>query len=148
MNPQRVLFVCTGNSARSIMGEALLRHLASDRFEAFSAGMEPKGVNPLTLQVLHERGIDTTGLTSKDTMEFLGQARVHYAIVVCDKAQQSCPRIQPFALHTLYWPFPDPAAATGTEEERLEVFRAVLLQIEATLEEWLATHPERLGVHA
>jgi arsenate reductase len=139
---QRVLFVCTGNSARSIMGEALLRHLANDRFEALSAGMEPKGVNPLTLRVLQERGIDTTGLTSKDTMEFLGQVRVHYAIVVCDKAQASCPRIQPFALHTLYWPFPDPAAATGTEQERLEVFRDVLSQIEQQLRGWLVTVSE------
>lgn len=138
VNRQRVLFVCTGNSARSIMGEAVLRHLADERFEAFSAGMEPKGVNPLTLRVLQERGIDTAGLTSKNTMQFLGRVRVHYAIVVCDKAQQSCPRIQPFAIHTLYWPFPDPAAAAGTEEERLEVFRDVLTQIEARISAWLA----------
>jgi arsenate reductase len=138
MNRKRVLFVCTGNSARSIMAEAVLRSLAGDRFEVFSAGMEPKGVNPLTIRALNERGIDTTGLRSKDTMEFLGQMRVHYAIVVCDKAQQSCPRIQPFAMETLYWPFPDPAAATGSEEEKLEVFRDVLTQVQSRIVCWLS----------
>jgi arsenate reductase len=141
MNRERVLFVCTGNSARSIMGEAVLRSLAGDRFEVYSAGMEPKGVNPLTLRVLKERGFDTTGLRSKDTMEFLGQMRVHHAIIVCDKAQQSCPRIQPFAMETLYWPFADPAAATGSEEEKLEVFRDVLGQIEDRIGLWLAGTP-------
>lgn len=138
---QRVLFVCTGNSARSIMAEALLRHHAGDRFEAFSAGMEPKGVNPLTLRALEEHGVDTRGLASKSTMEFLGRTRVHHAIIVCDNAQKSCPRIQPFANQTHYWPFPDPAAAGGTEAERLEVFREVRDQIEARIKQWLAGVP-------
>jgi arsenate reductase len=138
MERPRVLFVCTGNSARSIMGEALLRHHASGRFEACSAGMEPKGLNPLTLRVLEEAGIDTVGLRSKDTMEFLARTTVHHAIVVCDKAQQSCPRIQPFALRTHYWPFDDPAAATGTEQERLNEFRRVRDQVDARIREWLA----------
>jgi arsenate reductase len=74
-------------------------------------------------------------------MEFLGRTRVHYAIIVCDKAQQSCPRIQPFANTTLYWPFTDPAAATGTEQERLAVFRSVRDEIEAKIVEWLAQVP-------
>ena len=141
MNRQRVLFVCTGNSARSIMGEALLRHHARDRFEVHSAGMEPKGVNPLTIRVLEEAGVDTADLTSKSTMEFLGRTHVHHAIIVCDKAQQSCPRIQPFAAHTHHWPFPDPAAATGTEDERLRVFRDVRDQIDAKIRAWLAEMP-------
>lgn len=137
----RVLFVCTGNSARSIMAEALLRHHAGDRFDVHSAGMEPKGVSPLTLRVLEEAGVDTAGLKSKNTMEFLGRVRVHHAVIVCDKAQQSCPRIQPFAGKTHYWPFPDPAAATGTEEQRLEVFREVRDQIDARIRAWLADIP-------
>jgi arsenate reductase len=137
MGQQRVLFVCTGNSARSIMAEALLRHIAGDRFEVFSAGMEPKGVNPLTLRVLQEKGIATAGLTSKDTKEFLGRVAVTHAVIVCDKAQMSCPRIQPFALWTHYWPFADPAAATGSEEQRLAVFRDVRDQIEAKIREWI-----------
>jgi arsenate reductase len=98
-------------------------------------------VNPLTLRVLEEKGLDTSGLTSKSTMELLGRTRVHYAIIVCDKAQQSCPRIQPFAGQTLYWPFPDPAAATGSEAERLAIFREVRDEIEAKIAEWLATVP-------
>lgn len=144
---QRVLFVCTGNSARSIMGEALLRHMASDRFEAFSAGMEPKvegpeGVHPMTLRVLNEAGVVTEGLTSKNTMAFLGRVRVHHAIIVCDRAQQACPRIQPFAAQTHYWPFPDPAAATGDEVSRLAAFRDVRDEIERRIREWLAVMPE------
>ena len=137
----RVLFVCTGNSARSIMAEALLRHHAGDRFDVHSAGMEPKGVNPLSIKVLNEIGVETAGLSSKSTMEFLGKLRVRYAIIVCDKAQQSCPRIQPFALNTLFWPFPDPAAAEGSEEERLAAFRDVRDQIDATITSWLAEFP-------
>jgi arsenate reductase len=138
----RVLFICTGNSARSIMGEALLRHHAGGaggRFEVHSAGMAPKGVNPLTLRVLDEIGVDTRGLSSKSTMEFLGKTRVHTAIIVCDSAQKSCPRIQPFAGETLYWPFDDPAAATGSESDKLAEFRRVRDEIDARIREWLET---------
>jgi arsenate reductase len=137
----RVLFVCTGNSARSIMGEALLRHHAGDRFEVHSAGMEPKGVNPLSIKALQEIGVDTSGLSSKNTMEFLGKKSVRYAIIVCNSAQKSCPRIQPFAVHTLFWPFPDPAAAEGTEEEKLVAFRDVRDQIDDKITSWLAEFP-------
>ncbi len=132
----RVLFVCTGNSARSIMGEALLRHHAGDRFEAFSAGMEPKGVNPLTLRVLEEMGVSTAGLTSKSTTDFLGRMRVHHAIIVCDSARKSCPRIQPFAGRTHHWPFDDPAAATGGEAERIAEFRRVRDGLDARIRAW------------
>lgn len=141
MTPHRVLFVCTGNSARSIMAEALLRHHAGDRYEVHSAGTEPKGVNPLALRVLEEIGVGTAGLASKSTMDFLGRVRVHDAIIVCDKAQQACPRIQPFAVRTHYWPFPDPAAATGSEADRLAVFREIRDQIDAQVRRWLAETP-------
>jgi arsenate reductase (thioredoxin) len=136
-NP-RVLFLCTGNSCRSQMAEAYLRHEAGDRFEACSAGLEPKPVNPLTLQVLEEAGISTEGLRSKSTTEFLGRVSIRYAIFVCDKAQQSCPRIYPFALQCLYWPFDDPAAFEGTPEARLAKFREVRDQIHDQITLWLA----------
>ncbi len=134
----RVLFLCTGNSCRSQMAEAILRHEAGDRFEPCSAGLEPKPVNPLTLQVLEEAGIDTAGLRSKSTSEFLGRVSIHYAIFVCDKAQQSCPRIYPFALQSLYWPFEDPAAFQGSSMQQVAKFRAVRDQIRTQIQTWLA----------
>jgi arsenate reductase len=139
---QSVLFVCTGNSARSIMAEALLRARAGEAgapCDAHSAGMEPRGVNPLALRVLQEIGVDTSGLSSKNTMEFLGRTRVDHAVIVCDAANKSCPRIQPFAAHTHFWPFDDPAAATGPEDHRLAEFRRVRDQIDHRIRAWLAT---------
>jgi arsenate reductase len=125
--PIRVLFVCTGNSARSVMAEALLRHHGGDRFEVHSAGTEPKGVNPLTLRVLGEAGIDASFARSKSVAEFLGQS-FDYVVTVCDQARQTCP-VFPGVHESLHWGYEDPAAAEGTEEERLAVFRAVFIQM-------------------
>jgi len=130
-----VLFLCTGNSARSQMAEAILRDRAGDRFEAASAGLEPKGVHPLTLQALAEAGIDSRGLRSKNSSEFLGKVHVRYAIIVCERANQSCPRVYPFAVQTLYWPFDDPAATEGPEA--LSTFRRVRDEIAARIDDWL-----------
>ncbi len=138
--PQRkplVLFLCTANSARSQMAEAILRDRAGDRFEAASAGLTPTRVHPLTLRVLDEAGIDTAGLRSKSSAEFLGKVAVRWAVIVCDKAAQHCPRVYPFASRTLYWPFEDPAAAEGTNDERLEKFREVRDQIASRIDAWL-----------
>lgn len=121
--PIRVLFVCTGNSARSIMAEALLRRHGGGRFEVFSAGTEPRGVNPLTLRVLGEAGIDASPVRSKSVSEFAGQ-RFDYVITVCDQARQACP-VFPGSGLSLHWGYEDPAEATGTDEERLVVFRRV-----------------------
>jgi arsenate reductase len=121
--PIRVLFVCTGNSARSIMAEAMLRRHGGDRFEVFSAGTDPRGVNPLTLRVLAEAGIDASWARSKSVTEFLGQ-RFDYVVTVCDQARQSCP-VFPGVHESMHWGYEDPAEATGTEEERLVVFRRV-----------------------
>lgn len=132
-----VLFLCTGNSARSQMAEAVLRSKAGDRFEVASAGMEPKGVNPLTVRVLDEIGLATEDLHSKPSSQFLGKIAVRYAVIVCERTNQSCPRIYPFAAQTLYWPFEDPAAFAGTEDERIAKFREVRDQIAARIEEWL-----------
>jgi arsenate reductase (thioredoxin) len=136
---QTVLFICTGNSARSQMAEALLRHLAADRFDAHSAGLDPSEVHPLTHEVLGELGIDTSGLRSKSIKEYLGRVRVHQAIVVCESARQRCPSIYPFALKVHSWPFEDPAAFEGDPDERRAGFRAVRDAIRARIEDWLAT---------
>lgn len=121
--PIRVLFVCTGNSARSIMAEALLRRHGGARFEVFSAGTEPRGINPLTLRVLREAGLDASTARSKSVAEFLGQP-FDYVVTVCDQARQACP-VFPGSHESLHWGYEDPAEATGTEEERLVVFRRV-----------------------
>jgi arsenate reductase len=123
--PIRVLFVCTGNSARSIMAEALLRRHGSDRFEVHSAGTDPRSVNPLTLRVLADAGIDASWARSKSVNEFLGQ-RFDYVITVCDQARQVCP-VFPGVHESLHWGYEDPAEATGTEEERLRVFKRVFI---------------------
>ncbi len=123
--PIRVLFVCTGNSARSVMAEALLRLHGGDDFEVHSAGTEPKGINPLTLRTLEASGIDASWARSKSVTEFLGQ-RFDYVITVCDQARQSCP-VFPGVHESLHWGYEDPAAAEGTEEERLAVFRRVFI---------------------
>ena len=126
-DPIRVLFVCTGNSARSVMAEALLRHHGGDRFEVHSAGTEPKGINPLTLRILAEAGIDASFARSKSVTEFLGQP-FDYVVTVCDQARQSCP-VFPGVHESLHWGYEDPAEATGTDEERLAVFRRVFIQM-------------------
>jgi arsenate reductase (thioredoxin) len=125
--PIRVLFVCTGNSARSVMAEAVLRDNGGSDFEVHSAGTEPKGVNPLTIRLLEQVGLPTDGLRSKSVDEFLGQ-EFDYVVTVCDQARQSCP-VFPGDHQSLHWGYEDPAAAEGTEEERLAVFRRVFTAI-------------------
>jgi arsenate reductase len=129
--PIRVLFVCTGNSARSVMAEALLRRRGGDAFEVDSAGTEPKGVNPLTLRLLAEAGIDASFARSKSVTEFLGQP-FDYVITVCDQARQSCP-VFPGVHESLHWGYEDPAAAEGTEDERLAVFRRVFMGLDGRI---------------
>jgi arsenate reductase (thioredoxin) len=125
--PIRVLFVCTGNSARSIMAEALLRRHGGDRFEVHSAGTEPRGVNPLTLRVLADAGIDASWARSKSVAEFHDQT-FDYVVTVCDQARQVCP-VFPGVHETLHWGYEDPAEATGTDEERLVVFQRVFVAL-------------------
>ena len=125
--PIRVLFVCTGNSARSIMAEALLRHHGGDEFDVHSAGTEPRGINPLTLKVLADAGIDASFARSKSVNEYLGQ-EFDYVVTVCDEARQVCP-VFPGVHESLHWGYEDPAEATGTEEEKLAVFRRVFVQL-------------------
>jgi arsenate reductase len=127
----RVLFVCTGNSARSLMAEALLRRAGGADFEAFSAGVDPRGVNPMTARVLGRIGIDAGTLRSKSVTEFLGQP-FDYVVTVCDRARESCP-VFPGSGETLHWGFDDPAEATGTDAEREAVFERVLREIQGRI---------------
>jgi arsenate reductase len=124
---QRVLFLCTGNSARSQMAEGILRHLAGDRFEVYSAGTKPSVVNPLAITAMEEIGIDISHHRSKHVNECFGKA-MDTVITVCDNAKESCP-ILPGVQHQLHWSFEDPAAAEGTMEEKLAVFRKIRDQI-------------------
>jgi arsenate reductase len=130
--PTRVLFVCTHNSARSIMAEALLRQRGGDRFEVHSAGTEVAEVRPLTQRVLSEAGLPTEGLRSKSLDEFIGQ-RFDYVITVCDSARQTCPTF-PGEGQRLHWSYDDPSAASGSEAERLDAFRRVFAAISARID--------------
>ncbi len=138
MNRRKVLFLCTGNSARSQMAEALLNHLAGDRFEALSAGIEPKGVHPMTLRVLREIDIDAGKQTSKHVRDYLGKVVFADLITVCDHADENCPTVFPGVQRRYHWSFEDPAAATSNEELQLAKFRKVRDQIKARISEWLA----------
>ncbi len=128
----KVLFLCTGNSARSQMAEGYLRHVAGDRFEAISAGIHPKGLNPLAVEAMREIGIDISGQESKAVTSLLGQ-HIAYVVTVCDNAREHCP-IFPGTWKFLHWSFEDPAVSEGTREQRLAVFREVRDQIIAQID--------------
>ena len=136
MAKPRVLFLCTGNAARSQMAEAFLRTLKPDRFEAFSAGLDAQGINPLAIAVMAECGIDISAQRSKPLQEYLGRLHFGYLITLCDRAERECPTFPGMGTR-LHWPIPDPAAVEGSEEERLEVFRRIRDAIEARLRAWL-----------
>lgn len=119
----RVLILCTGNSARSQMAEGLFRQAAGDRYQVFSAGTKPSGVRPEAIAVMREIGIDISGQRSKSVDEFLGE-ELDLVITVCDNANESCP-VFPGRTRRLHWPFEDPAAVVGAEEQRIAAFRAI-----------------------
>ncbi|MCM8831517.1 MAG: arsenate reductase ArsC [Candidatus Omnitrophica bacterium] len=121
MRKLKVLFLCTGNSARSQMAEGFLRHLAGDNFEVFSAGVTPTQVNPLAIKVMQEVGIDISKHRSKSVMEFI-KDKFDYVITVCDHAKQTCP-IFLGEYKKIHWNLEDPANVEGTEEEKLLAFR-------------------------
>ncbi len=122
------------------MAEALLRHLAGDRFEALSAGLEPNNeVHPFAIKVMAEIGIDITAQQPKSVNLYLGKTVIHYLMIVCNKAQSTCPRIWPGLPDEkrYYWPVNDPAAISGTREEQLTVFREVRDELLHKIESWL-----------
>jgi arsenate reductase len=134
----RVLFLCTGNSARSQMAEGYLRQMAGEEFEALSAGVAPKALHPLAVEVMREAGIDIRGQRSKDVREF-GGAPVEYVVTVCNNAREQCP-IFPAVKGRAHWDLEDPAACAGTDAEKVEKFRSVRDQIFSRIEAFVRGH--------
>jgi arsenate reductase len=134
----RVLFLCTGNSARSQMAEAFLRAYAGEYFEVHSAGIEPKGfILPEVLTVMDELGIDMSKQRSKSASEYLGKVHFSHVITVCGDAEERCPTIfLNMGIHE-HWPFDDPARLDGSDAERLDFTRRVRDQIAVRLKEWV-----------
>lgn len=145
MSKQRILFLCTGNSARSQMAEAFLRKYAGEHFEAHSAGLEPAGLNPLTVRVMNEVGIDVSGQESKGVDTYLGKTLFQHLITVCDDADKNCPTIWPGVNTRMHWSFQDPARFEGSEEEKLARFRETRDLIEKKIKAWLAE--QSIAVH-
>lgn len=124
---ERILVLCTGNSARSQMAEGFLRAALGDRFEIYSAGSKPSRVRPEAIAVMKEAGIDISSHRSKHLYEFLG-TEFRYVITVCDNAAETCP-VFPGVAERIHWSFEDPAAVEGDEETRLAAFRRIRDQI-------------------
>jgi arsenate reductase len=134
-NKLRVLILCTGNSARSQMAEGLLRHVGGTRYEVFSAGTKPVGMNPVAIEVMREEGIDISKQRSKSVAEFAGQ-EFATVITVCDNAAEECP-VFPGAPQRVHWSLTDPAAVSGTKEEKLEAFRQVRDELERRIQSFV-----------
>lgn len=133
----KAIFLCTGNSARSQMAEAFLRKYASDRFEAYSAGLEPSVINPFTYKAMEQVGLSLEDQRSKSVGEYLGREHFTYLFTVCSHAEKNCPRtFLSSGIHT-HWDFEDPAAFEGSEEEKLAKFREIRDQIDHKIQEWL-----------
>jgi arsenate reductase len=135
MKPISVLFLCTGNSARSVIAEALLKSMGGADFEVQSAGTHPKGLNPYTAKVLDQAGLDVTGFRSKNVDEFIGQD-FDYVITVCDSAAEECP-VFPGDPKRIHWSFPDPAAVEGDDLIKLAAFQQTLREMRQRLEAWV-----------
>ena len=147
MSKKKVLFLCTGNSCRSQMAEGLVKHYLSKQWKAFSAGTEPSGyVHPLAIQAMAELGIDISKQKSKSTEKFR-RKRLDMVVTVCDDAAENCP-IWLGEGEVAHISFPDPAKATGTDEEKMEVFRAVRDDIRRRVFYYLANGRVLIPGHA
>ena len=135
MTVNKILFVCTGNSARSQMAEGFARAYGKEKVEAFSAGMEPRELNPFTVEVMLERGIDISHHRSKAFSEELASA-MDYVITVCGNAEERCPLLPP-EVRGLHWPLEDPAQTEGTPQEIRETFRKCRDEIEVRVQHLL-----------
>jgi arsenate reductase len=140
MEKKKVLFVCIHNSARSQMAEAWMNHLCGDRFEAYSAGLEPGILNPLAVQVMAESGIDISDRKTKAVMDFIkAGALFAYVITVCDEASaERCP-VFPGITNRLHWSFPDPSSVAGTEDEKITAVRDIRDDIKTAVARWCAS---------
>lgn len=133
-----MLILCTRNSARSQMAEALLRDKAGDQFNVYSAGLNPDRIHSMVQPVMDEIGLDVSGQYSKNVGDYLGKLTVHHLIIVCEQAEQHCPKMFLGALQRHFWPFDGPAAVTGSEEDQLLAFQRVRDEIDERLTKWLA----------
>jgi arsenate reductase len=142
MEKAKVLFVCIHNSARSQMAEALLNHLAGDRFIAESAGLEPGKLNPLAIEAMKDMSIDISQKKTQDVFDLFKQGRMfNYVITVCDEASsERCP-LFPGISKKLHWSFPDPSALQGTHEEKIKKTIEIRNQIKSQIDKWL-TEPK------
>jgi len=139
---QKVLFLCTQNSARSQMAEGFLRHHAGDHFQAYSAGCTPsEKIHPYAIEVMDEVGIDISDQYPKGLRTYMGKVGFNYSIIVCARAEHDCPKTFPGVGMRFVWPFDDPRGEYVSAEEMLEVFREVRDEIEAKIVYWL-DHPE------
>jgi arsenate reductase len=120
------------------MAEAILRTYGGERFEAYSAGLKPKGIHPLTTRVMQEKGYDLSEQYSKGVDEYLGKVLMQTLITLCDDAEKNCPTVWPGVNTRLHWSFEDPSALEGTEEQKLAKFRQVRDQIEQKVTAWIA----------
>ena len=138
MTPSKlqVLILCTGNSARSQMAEGLLREIAGDRMEVYSAGSKPSVVNPFAIEAMQARAIDIRQQRSKHLREYL-QKPFDYVLTVCDQAAETCP-VFPGPAQRIHWSFPDPAAVDGDDAAKLNAFVQVRDDLESTLRDWAA----------
>ena len=136
MKKAQVLFLCTGNSARSQMAEALMRKYGGEQFEVYSAGLEPSVINPYAIKVLNEIGVDISGQYSKPLEKYIGKKQFDYLITVCSNADEKCP-VFPGMGTRLHWPFEDPAAFQGSDEEKNRKFRDIRDLIKGRIQAWL-----------
>jgi arsenate reductase len=138
MEKIKVLFVCTHNAARSQIAEAFLKSIAGDKFEVYSAGLEPTTVNPLAIETIKEVGIDISGNKTKSVFDFYKQGKLfHYVISVCEEARQQCPIFPGLLTKNIHWNFEDPAGFQGTHEEKIEKMRKLREQIKFKVEEFI-----------
>ena len=137
MEKPRVLILCTKNSARSQMAEALLKKYAGNRFEVHSAGFDPTEIHPLTREVMREVGLDLKDQRAKSIKEYLGKVIFTYLITVCEKAEKDCPIAFPGVQLRMYWPFEDPVGVNGSDTQKLQKFREIRDKIEQRIQLWL-----------
>lgn len=141
-NRSGILVLCTGNSARSQMAEAIFERRVGDRFPVYSAGTEPaERIHPLAVQAMEEQGYDLSNQHPKHLREYLGRTPIHTVVIVCDGAAASCPAVWPGAIERLLWPLEDPAAFEGSDEAKLAKFRQIRDALTAKVDQWVAALP-------
>ena len=139
MSKAKVLFICTGNSARSQMAEAFLREYASDNFEAYSGGLKAEGIHPMTKQVMQEVGLDISEQESKPLKRFLGNMHFGFLVTVCRRAEKNCPTF-PDVSTRLFWDIEDPKSFEGSDKEKLAKFREIRDEVEERVKNFIKEH--------